>query len=131
MQPLRQRFSGEQLHGEEDHLGRSLPGRGIAMRAEVVNPANIRMRHAFGELHFALKAGEGPRVAEHLRADGLQRQPLTQFQVVDFIDVTHAPGRDESHHAETAGQQIPLGKTRRHGSRSPEQETRRIRIGGD
>jgi hypothetical protein len=115
----------EQLHGEEDHVSPS-----VAMRAQVVNPADIRMRDAFGELHFVFEPGECARIAHHFRADGFQRQPLMQLQVVDFIHVAHAAGRDESHDAKTPREQVAFLDTRRCGWRRPKHEAGHAGIGG-
>jgi hypothetical protein len=58
---------------------------------DVIDAANVSVTHLARHSHFAMKASERGSVAQVRLGQKLQRNWLTQLQVVSAIDLTHAP----------------------------------------
>ena len=104
--PLRERLPREQLHGQEQDLGRRLARRPRAVEAEVEDAADVRVRDLAGELDLAHEAVDGLRVLRDLGPDGLERHPLAQAQVLRLVDRSHRALGDEPQDAVALGQHV-------------------------
>ena len=72
--------------------------------ADVVNAADVLMTDLTGYAHFAVKARERSAIAEEMFRQKLERDRLTEFQIVGAIDLAHAA------FAEQADDPVAFGK---------------------
>ena len=59
------------------------------------------MSYLLRQVDFAPEAFEGPWILQTFGADGLERNPLVQFQVFRFVDFTHSAASQKSRNAKS------------------------------
>jgi hypothetical protein len=69
---------------------------------DVVDAADVGMRHAQREAHLGQEALEPIGIALDVTRQELQRDRLTQLEIVGAIDLAHAAAAEEADHAVAA-----------------------------
>ena len=69
--------------------------------AKVVNAADVFVRDLARHAHFTMKPRERGAVTQQMFGKELQRDRLTQFQVIGAIDFAHAAFANQAHDAIT------------------------------
>ncbi len=78
--------------------------------ADVVNAADILVRHLTGHAHFTMETRERGAVAQQVFGKKLQRDGLAQFEIVGAIDFAHAAFSEQAHDAITLSQHLARHK---------------------
>ncbi len=99
-------FTVDELHGQER----------LALRlADVMDPADVRMRNLPGESDFLVQSSAALGVFHQVSGQELQRDRLTQPEIVRAIDLAHASFPQLADHTVAAGQHLPRSKAGRGG----------------
>src|SRR5262249_2209791 len=93
-QKRREVFAIHVLHGEE---------RMAVNLADVINPADVGMRHAPRNSHLIAKAFDQALIARGFFRQKFERDGLSKCEIVGPIDLTHASFAEQGDDAVTAG----------------------------
>ena len=106
------RLAVQQLHREKhDLVARSVAARSRASVAEdVVDATDVRVRHLSRQVHLALEQHDRSLVTGDVRQDGLERDPLAQFEILRLVELAHAAFRQVADDAEAEGDDVACSK---------------------
>ncbi len=83
-----------------------MPAAGLA---DVVDAADVGVRHLSGVPHFRMEALEESGVLLQLPGEELERHRLAELQVVRAIDLAHAAPPEQTRDAVAVGQDLARG----------------------
>ena len=86
--------------------------------ADVVDAADVAVRHLARDAHFVMELGEPLRVFGDGRRQELQRDVLPEPQILGAVDLAHAAAADQAEDAVALGQQRAGGDRLAGGSRA-------------
>ncbi len=86
--------------------------KGVAVDlVDVVDTADVRMRHLAGHPHFAVQLHQAGGIAIDFRGQELERDRLRQLEIVGAIDLTHTAASQTPDDAVAAAEQGPGRKS--------------------
>src|SRR5271169_5165564 len=77
------------------------------MTEQIENAADVWVRDLFGEVYFTLEPIQCMRPHEQFRTNRFERDLAVQFQVLGFVNFSHATMSEKTHHAKTRCQHLP------------------------
>ena len=95
-QQMREIFALNQLHRDEVLL---------ADLADVVNAADVGMRHLSRQPHLGQEPRDTSFASYHRRCDELQGDLLPELEIFSAVDLPHATAAEARHNAKTVGEQ--------------------------
>ena len=102
-----QRLAVQQLHREEHDLVARLSARSrVSVAEDVVDAADVRVRHLSRQVHLALEPHDRALVVGDVRQDGLERDPLVQLEILGLVELAHAAFREVADDAEAEGDDV-------------------------
>ena len=85
--------------------------RGGGLVAEdIVDAADVRVCHLSRQVHLALEPHDRALVVGDVRQDGLERDPLAQFEILRLVELAHAAFRKVADDAEAEGDDLASPK---------------------
>ncbi len=127
------RLAVQQLHREHHDLaGRPVTRSRVSVPEDIVDTTDVRVRHLSRQVHLALEQQDRTLVSRDVRQDGLERDPLAQFEILRLVELAHAAFRKVADDAEAERDDVASSKHR--GPRCPslnhsERRSRRHRAG--
>ena len=113
-----QRLAVQQLHRENHDLaGRPVARSRVSVPEDIVDSTDVRVRHLSRQVHLALEQQDRALVSGDVRQDGLERDPLAQFEILRLVELAHAAFRKVADDAEAEGDDVASSKHR--GPRRP------------
>ena len=102
------RLAVQQLHREQHDLADS-PSR-VSVPEDIVDTTDVRVRHLSRQVHLALEQHDRALVRGDVRQDGLERDPLAQFEILRLVELAHATFRQVADDAEAEGDDVARAK---------------------
>ena len=76
------------------------------MPKDIVDAADVRVRHLSRQVHLALEPDDRALVSSNVRQDGFERDPLAQLEILGLVKLAHPAFRQEADDAETEGDDL-------------------------